>query len=128
MHKRACYLAYTEMSFFNASDAMLGPLSCGWLASNWATRQCSQKERSYTCARLRERCLRARRPALVHVPGIESEAQPLADDFKPCDMVVANILAGPLVSLAPEIARLCRPKGAIALSGILAPQVGAHRM
>ena len=67
-------------------------------------------------------------PALVYVSGIQSQATPLANDFKPCDMVVANILAGPLVSLAPEIARLCRPQGSIALSGILAPQVGAHRM
>lgn len=40
----------------------------------------------------------------------------------PADILVANILAGPLVSLAPELARLVKPDGLIALSGILAEQ------
>ena len=38
------------------------------------------------------------------------------------DVVVANILAGPLVSLAPQITRLVKPGGRLALSGILAEQ------
>ncbi|MCY1432846.1 Ribosomal protein L11 methyltransferase [compost metagenome] len=37
-------------------------------------------------------------------------------------MVVANILAGPLVSLAPQITSLVAPGGRLALSGILAEQ------
>ena len=37
-------------------------------------------------------------------------------------MVVANILAGPLVSLAPRITALVKPGGRLALSGILAEQ------
>lgn len=41
---------------------------------------------------------------------------------EPADVVVANILAGPLVSLAPQLASLVLPGGLIALSGILAEQ------
>jgi ribosomal protein L11 methyltransferase len=39
------------------------------------------------------------------------------------DVVVANILAAPLVELAPRFARHVRPRGAIVLSGILERQV-----
>ena len=38
------------------------------------------------------------------------------------DLLVANILAGPLVSLAPQLTSLVKPGGRIALSGILAEQ------
>ena len=38
------------------------------------------------------------------------------------DVVVANILAGPLVALAPQLTRLVKPGGRLALSGILAEQ------
>lgn len=38
------------------------------------------------------------------------------------DVVVANILAGPLVELAEQITRLVRPGGSLALSGILKEQ------
>lgn len=41
---------------------------------------------------------------------------------KPAEVVVANILAGPLVSLAPQITSLVAPGGSLALSGILAEQ------
>ncbi|MGI3131379.1 50S ribosomal protein L11 methyltransferase [Halopseudomonas pachastrellae] len=37
-------------------------------------------------------------------------------------VLVANILAGPLVSLAPQLASLVKPGGLLALSGILAEQ------
>ncbi len=50
---------------------------------------------------------------------------------EPADILVANILAGPLVSLAPQLSRLVKPGGLIALSGILAEQtediLGAYR-
>ena len=39
------------------------------------------------------------------------------------DVVVANILAGPLVALAPRLTDALRPGGALALSGVLAEQV-----
>mgnify|MGYP000075301607 FL=1 len=41
---------------------------------------------------------------------------------QPADVVVANILAGPLVSLAPQITALVKAGGRLALSGILAEQ------
>ena len=41
---------------------------------------------------------------------------------EPADVLVANILAGPLVSLAPQLASLVKPGGLLALSGILAEQ------
>jgi ribosomal protein L11 methyltransferase len=46
----------------------------------------------------------------------------------PYDLVLANILARPLVGLSPDIARLTRPGGRIILSGLLShqePQVKA---
>lgn len=41
---------------------------------------------------------------------------------QPADVVVANILAGPLVSLAPVIKPLIAPNGLLCLSGVLATQ------
>jgi ribosomal protein L11 methyltransferase len=38
------------------------------------------------------------------------------------DLLIANILAGPLIQLAPEFSRLIRPGGRFALSGILTEQ------
>jgi ribosomal protein L11 methyltransferase len=48
----------------------------------------------------------------------------LPDDMPstPADILVANILAGPLISLAPTLAGLMDPGGLFALSGILAEQ------
>lgn len=39
------------------------------------------------------------------------------------DVVVANILAGPLIQLAPKLAGHTKPGGVIALSGLIRPQV-----
>ncbi|KAF1053950.1 MAG: Ribosomal protein L11 methyltransferase [Stenotrophomonas maltophilia] len=58
--------------------------------------------------------------------GIEAAKFPVylpADlPAEPADAVVANILAGPLVSLASQIGSLVRSGGRLALSGILAEQ------
>ena len=43
----------------------------------------------------------------------------------PFDVVVANILANPLMLLAPALAARVRPGGRIVLSGMLAPQAAA---
>jgi ribosomal protein L11 methyltransferase len=40
------------------------------------------------------------------------------------DVVLANILAGPLAELAPRLLSICRPGGHLVLSGILAEQSG----
>lgn len=49
-------------------------------------------------------------------------AQPEALEARTYDLVVANILAQPLILLAPLLAARCRPGGRIVLSGILASQ------
>lgn len=57
--------------------------------------------------------------------GVERIIEVCAPDgllVKPADFVVANILAGPLVSLASRLAALVKPGGELALSGILADQ------
>ena len=41
---------------------------------------------------------------------------------KPFDLVIANILAGPLIRLAPELSRTVRRGGTLVLSGLLIPQ------
>jgi ribosomal protein L11 methyltransferase len=43
----------------------------------------------------------------------------------PCDMLIANILAGPLQTLAPRFANLCKPNAELVLSGILQTQAEA---
>ena len=50
----------------------------------------------------------------IHLPGQAPD--------EPADLLVANILAGPLVELAPLICRQIKPGGAFALSGILKEQ------
>ena len=40
----------------------------------------------------------------------------------PCDLVLANILAGPLQTLAPRFAQLVRPGGVVVLAGLLETQ------
>lgn len=47
---------------------------------------------------------------------------PPADSSLPADVLVANILAGPLAQLAPRFAALVKPGGALVLSGILPEQ------
>ena len=50
------------------------------------------------------------------------EATQSPADLSAADLVLANILAGPLVSLAASLSHLTRPGGRIVLSGILAQQ------
>jgi len=45
-----------------------------------------------------------------------------SESFRPADGVVANILAGTLIELAPQLAALVRPCGWLLLSGILRGQ------
>jgi len=58
------------------------------------------------------------------VTGLELSSEPELPDGC-ADVLVANILAGPLVELAPRLAAAVKPRGAIALSGILTEQVPA---
>jgi len=62
--------------------------------------------------------------------GVEERLQchgASADVSDICDVVVANILAGPLVELSPRILGHLRPGGRLALSGILEEQAAAVR-
>ena len=54
---------------------------------------------------------------------IETQAVPAA--LQAADCVVANILAGPLIELAPLLTDACRPKGDLLLSGLLETQACA---
>lgn len=57
-------------------------------------------------------------------------AQGVDVELTPADCVIANILAGPLIDLAPRLALACRPGGTLILSGILdaqsQPVLGAY--
>lgn len=55
---------------------------------------------------------------LGHAPS--ADPQPFARSF---DVVLANILCGPLVELAPEFAAVCRHDSELVLSGLLEAQV-----
>ena len=59
------------------------------------------------------------RVALVTAAGL---ANPGLRQRAPFDLLIANILAGPLVRLAPALARSVRRSGTLVLSGILIPQ------
>ena len=62
--------------------------------------------------------------------GVEARltlGYPAAPPPPPADVVVANILSGPLVELAGDILARLRPGGRLALSGILAEQAGTVR-
>jgi ribosomal protein L11 methyltransferase len=57
--------------------------------------------------------------------GVAARISALApDDFEPepVDCVLANILAGPLIELAPQLIACLKPGGRLVLSGILAEQ------
>ena len=55
--------------------------------------------------------------------GVEIEAYLPGDcPDEPCDLLLANILAGPLQTLAPVFANLAKPNAEIVLSGILQVQ------
>jgi ribosomal protein L11 methyltransferase len=52
-------------------------------------------------------------------------ASPLLAARAPFDLIVANILAGPLIELAPGFAQALAPGGAVILAGVLESQA-AH--
>jgi ribosomal protein L11 methyltransferase len=64
----------------------------------------------------------ARENAAANGVALEIVGEPLTRMRGPFDVVVANILANTLVSLAPGLAAQLAPGGVVLLSGILAPQ------
>jgi ribosomal protein L11 methyltransferase len=63
----------------------------------------------------------------VRVIEANGLSHPLIKGNAPYDLVFANILAGPLVQLAPGIARTVAPGGHVILSGLLSHQDRAVR-
>lgn len=61
---------------------------------------------------------------MVIAPGVDD---PLIEARAPYDLLIANILAGPLVELAPEFARSVLPGGSLLLAGLLETQEPAVR-
>jgi ribosomal protein L11 methyltransferase len=59
---------------------------------------------------------------LAVADGMES---PLLDARAPFDLIIANILAGPLIELAPDFANALVPGGTILLAGLLDEQAAA---
>jgi ribosomal protein L11 methyltransferase len=59
---------------------------------------------------------------LTTADGMDS---PLLAARAPFDLIVANILAGPLIELAPDFARALAPRGTVMLAGLLDTQADA---
>jgi ribosomal protein L11 methyltransferase len=61
--------------------------------------------------------------------GVSSsiDVQGIEDSLRPAYCVMANILAGPLIELAPTLTRACEPGGYLLLSGLLKTQAYAVR-
>lgn len=62
--------------------------------------------------------------ALVRVIEGQGYAAPQTGTAGPYDLIVANILADPLIEMAPDLARHLAPGGVAVLSGLLAEQEG----
>ncbi|GAO39437.1 ribosomal protein L11 methyltransferase [Sphingomonas changbaiensis NBRC 104936] len=68
--------------------------------------------------------------ALNAVDGVDlivadGARHPLITAAGPYDLIIANILAGPLIAMAPEIAAIAGPHATIVLAGLLAAQAEA---
>jgi ribosomal protein L11 methyltransferase len=64
------------------------------------------------------------RALMVVAEGLD---HPILQVRAPYDLIVANILAGPLIELAPEFSRALIPGGSLLLSGLLDSQEGQVR-
>ncbi len=58
----------------------------------------------------------------IRLATVTGFGAPIFSRYGPFDLIIANILARPLMKLAPELARHLAPGGTVILSGILASQ------
>ena len=63
----------------------------------------------------------------VAVRSGDGYAAPGVGERAPYDLAFANILAGPLIAMAPDLAAVLKPGGVAILSGMLADQADAVR-
>jgi ribosomal protein L11 methyltransferase len=63
----------------------------------------------------------------VNLVVADGAQDPAITEAAPYDLIVANILAGPLIAMAPEIAAIAGPHATIVLAGLLATQAEAVR-
>lgn len=66
-------------------------------------------------------------PGQLAIAIAEGVDDPLLRACGPFDLLIANILAGPLVELAPDFAGIVPPRGNLVLAGLLATQEQAVR-
>ena len=86
---------------------------------------------SADCVDIDEQALQATRgnaEANQVLPRISTCQPPELEASREYELVLANILSGPLTELAPVLAKHCRAGGDIVLSGILSDQAEAVRM
>jgi ribosomal protein L11 methyltransferase len=74
----------------------------------------------------------AENAAINKVDGVElivadGTRSPAITGAAPYDLIIANILAGPLVAMAPEIAAIAAPRATIVLAGLLTNQADKVR-
>ena len=61
---------------------------------------------------------------LVHVIESDGYAGDTIATGAPYDLITANILSGPLIAMAPDLARCLAPGGVAVLAGLLSRQAG----
>jgi ribosomal protein L11 methyltransferase len=69
--------------------------------------------------------LATRDNAMRNGVSTQMTVQGIEDDLQSAYCVMANILAGPLIELAPKLTAVCEPKGHLLLSGLLKTQAYA---
>lgn len=62
------------------------------------------------------------RPGAMHYATAPGMDHPMLKARAPYDLLIANILAGPLIALAPDFARALQPGSRVILAGLLATQ------
>lgn len=126
---RACLLALDELAKWGRPDVILDVgTGTGVLAIAAALafdRPAIATDNDPVAVRIaKENVAKAHLGQKIHVLVAEGLSHPVLRRLRP-DLIVANILAGPLYELAPAMARTVRPCGYVLLSGITAAQAPA---